>query len=248
MKKDNMIFFHVILFIIFLAKNISCDEIDLAEFKQEMEEQIKNLKQTNFLLQENVNFLKRTVTENQVKIQVLKDENEELKSQLNATKVGIKDLNQAKGLIEDEVTTMNSQIKTLELITVSESCLEISNHGVTESKIYDLDFDGISRGQLPIKGHCELPSGFTTIGETLVIDINQCSSPNCFVFDVEYTSVMRDQMAALIKSSTSCHQNIEFRCLSAPLVTAVSVFINHLILIILKFLDFVCKFCCEQKL
>ena len=229
MRKNNMIFFHVVLFIIFLAKNISCDDIDLVEFientvefKKEMEEQIKNLKQTNYLLQENVNILKRTVDENQVKIQLLKDENVELKSQLNVTKVGIEDLNQAKELIEEDGTTMNSQIKTLELMTVSESCLEISNHGVTESKEYDLDFDGINRGQLPIKGHCELPSGFTTIGETLVIDITHCSSPNCFVYDVGYTSVMLEQMAALIKSSTSCHQNIEFRCLSAPLVTAVS--------------------------
>ena len=180
-----------------------------------MEEQIKNLKHTNFQLQENVNILKRTVDENKVKIQILKDENVELKSQLNVTKVGVEDLNQAKGL-------MNSQIKTLELMTVAESCLEISNRGVTESKEYDLDFDGINRGHLPIKGHCELPSGFTTIGKTLVIEITHCSSPNCFVFDVGYTSVMRDQMAALIKSSTNCHQNIEFRCLSAPLITAVS--------------------------
>ena len=78
-----MIFFHVVLLIIFLAKNSSCDDIDLAEFKQEMEEQINNLKQTNFLLQENVNILKRTVDENRVKIQLLKDENVELKSQLN---------------------------------------------------------------------------------------------------------------------------------------------------------------------
>ena len=79
-----------------------------------------------------------------------------MKNELNITRIDtgdkIEDLNQSNENIQTEVATINSQIQDLELMTVAESCLEIANHGLTDSKEYDLDFDGINRGQAPIKG------------------------------------------------------------------------------------------------
>ena len=80
----------------------------------------------------------------------------DLKNELNITRIDtwdkIEDLNQTNENIQTEVATINSQIQDLELMTVAESCLEIANHGLTISKEYDLDFDGINKGQAPIKG------------------------------------------------------------------------------------------------
>ena len=79
-----------------------------------------------------------------------------MKNELNLTRINtgdkIEDLHQTNENIQTEVAVMNTQIQDLELMTVSESCLEIAHHGLTISKEYDLDFDGINRGQAPIKG------------------------------------------------------------------------------------------------
>ena len=79
-----------------------------------------------------------------------------MKNELNITRIDtgdkIEDLNQSNENIQTEVATINSQIQDLELMAVAESCLEIAHHGLTISKEYDLDFDGINRGQAPIKG------------------------------------------------------------------------------------------------
>ena len=79
-----------------------------------------------------------------------------MKNELNITRIDtgdkIEDLNQSNENIQTEVATITSQIQDLELMAVAESCLEIANHGLTDSKEYDLDFDGINRGQAPIKG------------------------------------------------------------------------------------------------
>ena len=36
----------------------------------------------------------------------------------------------------------------------TENCLEQVNHGLTDSKDYFLDPDGVNRGHVPIKVHC----------------------------------------------------------------------------------------------
>ena len=75
---------------------------------------------------------------------------------------------------------------------------------------------------LTFKGYCELPSGVTTIGETLEIEITHCADANCFMHEVGYGSAMLDQIGALINGSSACQQSIEFHCLSTPLIDTVS--------------------------
>merc|ERR1711935_980751 len=106
------------------------------------------------------------------------------------------------------------------LMTVTESCLELANHGVTTSKEYDLDPDGVNRGQIPIKAHCSLPDGVTKIGEELEIEISHCGSQGSFTHEINYDSVTMDQIIALIQSSTECYQKIEYDCLSTSLAVS----------------------------
>ena len=107
-------------------------------------------------------------------------------------------------------------------MVVGESCLDLARQGVTKSKVYDLDLDGVNRGEIPIKAHCTFPDGVTTIGQDQDIEVTQCSSPNCISHEINYNSTMMNQMIALIQSSTECFQKIDFNCLSAPLIESVS--------------------------
>ena len=67
-----------------------------------------------------------------------------------------------------------------------------------------------------------MPSGVTTIGETLEIEITHCADANCFMHEVGYSSIMLDQIGALINGSSACQQSIEFHCLSTSLIDTVS--------------------------
>ena len=66
------IYFHVILLISILVKNISCTGTELAEFKTEVFEYIDELKQKNVQLEATVTYLKNTVDVNNSTIQSLK--------------------------------------------------------------------------------------------------------------------------------------------------------------------------------
>ena len=108
-------------------------------------------------------------------------------------------------------------------MTVTETCLELKNYGLTVSKEFDLDPDGINRGQIPIKAWCEIPEGITIIGETKEIDFAQSQSPNRDTHDIEYEPHLMDQIKALIDASSECYQEISFYCHSAPLIDPVSI-------------------------
>ena len=138
-----MIFLQIILIISTLVTNISCTTLE------QLEEKFVYLQQHNLQLEASVQLLNNT-------IQGLEKEVEVLKYELNLTKIDtgdkFEDLNQANENIQTDEDVINSQIQDLELMAVAETCLEIANHGLTVSKEYDLDFDGVNRGQVPIKG------------------------------------------------------------------------------------------------
>ena len=53
------------------------------------------------------------------------------------------------------VTKLENQYSNLEELSkldVTETCLDLKNYGLTISKEYDLDPDGLNEGQIPIKG------------------------------------------------------------------------------------------------
>ena len=120
----------------------------------------------------------------------------------------------------DEISDLKSQNQYLQeitkIVTVVESCLELSNHGIQESRKYDVDFDGKNNGEDPVNVFCQLPEGLTRIGEPVEATLENCNQPGCFEFDIGY-NVSMTQIAALIQKSSTCTQSIEFNCFSAPL-------------------------------
>ena len=70
-------------------------------------------------------------------IQKLTDEVTELKNLTNSQ--------------ADEIIDLKSQVENLKeitkIVTVVESCSELARHGITESRKYDLDFDGKNQGE-----------------------------------------------------------------------------------------------------
>ena len=73
MKINMKIYFHAILLISTLVKNISCSDTELAKFKKEVLEYIDNLKQKNVQLETTVTYLKNTVDSNNSTILSLKE-------------------------------------------------------------------------------------------------------------------------------------------------------------------------------
>ena len=106
-----------------------------------------------------------------------------------------------------------------------------------------MDFDGVNQGQAPIRAYCDFNANVTIIGDTLEVEIEHCqSSDDCFAYEVNgYDSVMLAQIQALTKESSECYQEVEFNCLSAPLVTAVSR--KHYLLYKVKHLPSLFIFC-----
>merc|ERR1712008_166250 len=142
-----------------------------------------------------------------------------MESQIELLKV---DADQCKIKIQALTEELRNHKELSRLMTVTESCLELANHGITTSKEYDLDPDGVNRGQIPIKAHCSLPEGVTKIGDELEIEISHCGSQGSFTHEISYDSVTIDQIIALIQSSTECYQKIEYHCLSTPLAVSVT--------------------------
>ena len=63
---------------------------------------------------------------------------------------------------------------------------------------------------------CVLPSGITKVGEIQTVDVTNCNGNHCFEKDVIYEAAS-PQILALVESSSSCSQSIDFQCFSAPL-------------------------------
>ena len=68
-----------------------------------------------------------------------------------------------------EINSLKYKVNALEdfteILGVEESCQMFGKVGFTRSGVYPIDPDGKSQNQRPIKGHCSLPDGKTTIGE-----------------------------------------------------------------------------------
>ena len=69
---------------------------------------------------------------------------------------------------------------------------------------------------------CDLESGMTKIGETTIVNVTNCNENLCFKEDIVYEAPM-PQIVALLESSTSCRQTIEFKCFSAPLKVMIKI-------------------------
>ena len=134
-----------------------------------------------------------------------------LKRNMNDTSLKVQNqidtLTNADRNIQDDVIGLNNQFSNLEelsKLSVKETCMELKNYGLTGSREFDLDPDGLNQGQVPIKAWCEIHEGITKIGRPLEIEITHSESQNRFTHDIDYTPVLMDQIKALMDSSSEC--------------------------------------------
>ena len=73
-----------------------------------------------------------------------------------------------------------------------------------------------------MKAQCVLPSGVTKVGATQTIVVRNCDGNKCFKEDIEYEAPM-PQIIAVMESSGSCSQTIDFQCFSAPLQVRIKI-------------------------
>ena len=67
-----------------------------------------------------------------------------------------------------------------------------------------------------MRAQCVLPSGMTKVGETQTVDVTNCNGNHCFKKEIIYDAAT-PQILALVESSSSCSQSIDFQCYSAPI-------------------------------
>ena len=67
-----------------------------------------------------------------------------------------------------------------------------------------------------MRAQCSLPSGITKVGQSQTFNVTSCNENQCLNQDIVYEGALH-QIIALMESSSSCSQSIDFQCFSAPL-------------------------------
>ena len=130
-------FLHIVLLVCALLKNASCQS------SLEVLERITNLENENKKLKTKVGILEDNMVGSELKINALTKEVRELKENLNATKIEFKNkldkFNQDKETIQYDLITLDTEFKDHKqlsrLLRVVESCGELRNHGLNDSKV-----------------------------------------------------------------------------------------------------------------
>ena len=68
-----------------------------------------------------------------------------------------------------------------------------------------------------MRAQCVLPSGITKVGQSQTFNVTSCNENHCLNQDIGYEAAL-PQIIALMESSNSCSQSIDFQCFSAPLM------------------------------
>ena len=66
-----------------------------------------------------------------------------------------------------------------------------------------------------MKAQCDLPTGITKVGKSQTFNVTNCDGDHCLDQNIAYEAL--PQIIALMESSSSCSQSIDFQCYSAPL-------------------------------
>jgi len=204
----------ILLYCVFIINGM-CSDVNFDQFKSEFE----SMKTHIVSMESRIELLKIDADQCKIKTEALTEElrihKDEINTKITEAEAKLETLDSLDAKFQEYVELSS-------LMTVAESCLELASHGITTSKEYDLDPDGINRGQIPIKAHCSLPDGVTKIGHEIEIEVLHCDTQSCFTHVMNYDSVTIEQIIALMQSSTECYQKIEFHCLSTPLVASVT--------------------------
>jgi len=103
------------------------------------------------------------------------------------------------------------------LVNAPESCGHLKLLGATKSKNISIDFDGEGANIAPLEVHCQLSEGLTKVGEPIEIKADNCSDPHCFLHEIRYSAADLIQIQHLMDKSAGCSQEIQVKCLSAPM-------------------------------
>ena len=139
------------------------------------------------------------------KIQQLETENAALKSKLNQLH------------FQESLDIAISKSEVTSLMSVPNSCFDLWQHGVTLSQTLVMDFDGKGRGSMPITVECDFSTNATKVGAAKTINFQNCDSNACDEQKIISDEETLPQLLALINSSASCSQTIQFDCILAPL-------------------------------
>jgi len=140
----------------------------------------------------------------------------EFKSQLGEIVTVVQD----QGTQIDEMKSeMNISQKWTRLVVAQQTCaqlqlLSLMGEGFDGRKEL-IDPDGKNIGYNPIEVECK--DGDTTAGKVFQVDVPQCSGQYCFKFVVPLPENDLAQMKNLVDRSLECAQQIEIKCLGAPL-------------------------------
>ena len=101
----------------------------------------------------------------------------------------------------------------------TKNCQDLANLGITESGTYQLDPDGLDKGQAPINVLCDFSDNSTVLvhDHEAEMVIKPCQEvPDCNSYRLDY-QVPESQIRALMESSVTCEQSIRFDCFLTPL-------------------------------
>ena len=76
-----------------------------------------------------------------------------------------------------------------------------------------------------MRAQCVLPSGITKVGQSQTFNVTSCNENHCLNQDIGYEAAL-PQIIALVESSSSCSQNIDFQCFSAPIKVCINKRLN----------------------
>ena len=141
------------------------------------------------------------------KIKQLETENSALKSKL--------DWHQSH--FQESLDIAISKSEVTSLMSVPNSCFDLWQHGVTSSQTLVIDFDGKGQGSMPITVECDFSTNATKVGVAKTINFRNCDSNACDEQKIMADEENLPQLLALMNSSASCSQTIQFDCILAPL-------------------------------
>jgi len=150
---------------------------------------------------------------------IIKIEKDHVKSIQELQKEHVKTIQELEKKHEDnknEIEILKQKVEDLQKVHPIESCAQLVKQGIANGQDIYLDSDGVNHGLPPIRAQCDLPSGITKVGETQIVNVTNCNENLCFKEDIVYEAPM-PQIIALLESSSSCSQTIDFQCFSAPL-------------------------------
>ena len=137
-KENKMLLIRLILLYCVFIINGRCSDINFDQFKSEFE----SMKTHIVSMESRIELLKIDADQCKIKTEALTEElrihKDEINTKITEAEAKLETLDSLDAKFQEYVELSS-------LMTVVESCLELANHGITTSKEYDLDPDGINR-------------------------------------------------------------------------------------------------------